>query len=95
MTDVHHSIQHLSQALIDNACINCSCVLLAERNSRLARSDSSIAEAGLLPSGMPAFSPSMCCRHTQGQASNTKKKWKCDEPLALKVDTLASEFALD
>ena len=61
---------------------------LAEKTSGLARSDSSVAEAGLPPSGMPAFSPTSGSKH-----AGKGEEMKCDEPLALKVDTLATEFA--
>lgn len=89
-------IEHLRQALTEHACTNCTCMPLAERAARLVRFDSNLAEAGLPPSGTPAGSPpsgSKRRRRTQDDASVAKKKRKSVEPLALKVDTLATEFA--
>ncbi|KAE8293756.1 hypothetical protein D5F01_LYC06689 [Larimichthys crocea] len=63
-------IAHLKQALTESACINCICMLLAERTARPKRHG-----------------------HTQDDASVANKKRRGVEPLALKVDTLASEFA--
>ncbi|XP_049437342.1 uncharacterized protein LOC125891834 [Epinephelus fuscoguttatus] len=89
-------IEHLRQALTENACINCTCIPLAERTARLVKFASSFAEAGLPPSGTPAYShpPGPKRRgHTQDDASVAKKRRRGVEPLALEVDTLASEFA--
>ncbi len=89
-------IEHLRQALTENACSNCTCMPLAERTARLVKFDSSFAETGLPPSGTPAYSPPLGPKrrgHTQDDASIAKKRWRGVEPLALKVDTLATEFA--
>lgn len=62
----------------------------------MARLDGGVAEAGLPPSEMPALNLTTvvkCHRHTHNEASTTTEKRKFDEPLAHKVDTLASEFA--
>lgn len=87
-------IEYLRPGLMGNACTSCSCIMLAERATRLARLRNSGAEA-LPPVGMSLFSPragTRCHRSAQGDSSHAKKKSKHDDPLALKVDSLASEF---
>ncbi|KAE8291461.1 hypothetical protein D5F01_LYC11069 [Larimichthys crocea] len=89
-------IAHLKQALTESACINCICMPIAERTARLAKFERSVAEAELPLSGRPAYSsPHRPKRHghAQDDASVANKKRRGVEPLALKVDTLASEFA--
>ena len=69
---------------------------LAERTARLLKFDSCFAEAGLPTSGTQAYSPfsgPKHRRHAQDDAPVARKKQRGIEPLALKVDTLASQFA--
>ena len=89
-------IDHLRQAMTEQACVNCACLTYAARAARLAT-----IEAEALPSsGMPVLSPQTKTpqrltrkRKTQKVPNVNKTLREGENPLSSKVESLASEFA--
>lgn len=87
---------HLREGLSDNACMNCSCMSLASRASRLAQVDHSTGGDDLPPSGRlpPARSTrSKRRREVAAVAAPAEKKRKPDSKLAEQVQRLSVELA--
>ena len=86
------SIEHLRQGLSSDACMNCSCMTVAERTARLAGMEDGIAGSHLPPSGMAAGPAPRRCGLDPADVPSRKRRKK-EDPLASRVDTLALEFA--
>ena len=89
-------IDHLRQGLTERACVDCSCLSLAARAARLAQlveaAGSQLACAQDDPDQAPRSQRRRRASALEQQTGGAPKCAKSD-PLAQKVDSLASEFA--